>query len=101
MGNLKDKQQFIRFLKDNNVYGNYMHAFENRELYRKRISTLKTFFIYYTPEQYLLCAFDWGNTKEGWQYWRNLYDKWMHYLDSINNNYGNSKTTFYTFSERQ
>ena len=78
------KQQFIRFLKQNNVYGNYMHAFENREeIYRKRISNLKTFFTNYTPEQYLLCAFTWGNTKEGLQYWCYLNTKWMHYLDNI------------------
>ena len=80
------KQQFIRFLKDNNVYGNYMCAFENRELYKKRRSSLKTFFPTYKPEQYLLCAFDWDYTNEGMRYWYNLHKKWMHYLDNIKNN---------------
>ena len=83
---ISNKQIFIRFLKENNTYGNYMYAFENREeIYRKRISNLKTFFTNYTPEQYLLCAFTWGNTKKGLQYWQNLDKKWTYYLANINN----------------
>ena len=36
MGNLKDKQLFIQFLKDNDAYEEYVNNFNKREKFRRK-----------------------------------------------------------------
>ena len=70
------KRKFIRFLKQNNAYEQFMFNFRkqnplcnNKELYFKSYSNADTL-------KYVDYAFVWDNTKEGWEYWANLDKKW-------------------------
>ena len=90
MGNLKDKQLFIQFLKDNDAYEEYVYNFNKREKFRNKACPKNQFFSKKEPKEYILFAFTWDSTSEGLRFWNEIDIKWMHYLDSINNNYGNS-----------
>ena len=73
------KQQFIRFLKDNNAYEQYMFNFNKREEKRNKAYPKSQFFSKTKPENYVNRAFTWINTKEGNPFWFNLSIEWKRY----------------------
>lgn len=36
------------------------------------------------PEEFIFCAFSWNSTKEGYEYWYNLYLQWVRVCDALN-----------------
>lgn len=72
------KQQFIKFLKDNNAYEQYLFNFN--KIYPKNQYLSKL-----TPENFIDRAFTWCYTNEGWQYWFNLSDEWQRYYTQNDN----------------
>ena len=82
------KQHFIHFLKDNNVYEQYILNFNNRKKinkYYRETPFIKYFKI--TNETLLITnAFYWLSSPEHYYFWYILNKKWMHYLDNIKNN---------------
>lgn len=90
MGNLKDKQIFIQFLKDNDAYEEYVYNFNKREKFRNKACPKNQFFSKKEPKEYILFAFTWDSTSEGLRFWNEIDIKWMDYLANINNNYGNN-----------
>ena len=71
------KQEFIRFLKNNNAYEEYMFNFKNRNI--PKISFIE--FINNTPKtDYIYQAFPWHKTKGGIQKWSELSKKWVNQL---------------------
>lgn len=65
-------EKFIKFLKDNNAWGNFERNFIKQERdverYKKDCKTLKN--------SYLSYAFIWSKTREGPEYWSELNRKW-------------------------
>lgn len=87
---LTPKQRFIHFLKQNNVYEQYMFNFNNidginfRKKYRKEYASIKSFFLFSKKKYYVYNAFLWESTKEGYNFWNNLQIKWE-YQDNLYN----------------
>ena len=93
MDDIECYNNFIRFLKDNNIYKSFFVAFNSEEgiKYRKERTekiSLKDFILYcrdcksfdgyrkrHTLNTIVLCfAFIWYQTKEGDKFWRKIYD---------------------------
>ena len=72
------KQQFIQFLKQNNAYEQYMLNFNNRSKMSKYYSkkAFKKYFKFTEEKLLITNAFDWDKTKEGFDYWDKIDDKW-------------------------
>ena len=77
------KKQFIRFLKENNCYGNFIFNLENHKQYiysykfnnvddivKETINRNNNLVNEFT------CAFSWTNTIEGYRYWANKSYQW-------------------------
>ena len=77
------KQQFIRFLKENNAYEPFLTNFEKREEKRNKVCPKRQYLKKMEPEDFIDRAFDWKNTKEGWKYWFNLSIEWQRIFDKI------------------
>ena len=76
---ISNKQLFIKFLKENNAYGQYILNFNNREKYRNKVCPKNQFFSKTERKEYILCAFDLSKTIEGWSYWNKFHGKWINY----------------------
>ena len=81
------KKLFIRFLKENNCYGNFVYYMRIRGGYFSDINVLvaiselnKTSEIYY--------SIDWENTKQGKKFWSDMNDKWKWAIKKYKENYG-------------
>lgn len=74
------KKMFLLFLIKNLVFIRYFINFYNDDLDRG----FKSFINSYTPYSYFTAAFDFSYTKEKIEFWRNINDKWINYLE---NNY--------------
>ena len=75
------KQQFVKFLKDNNVYEQYMFNFKEHRIKRKEYVpqiyyTAKDFFLKCYYKDFLMHAFMWRYTSEGFLYWEDMNRKW-------------------------
>ena len=76
---ISTKKLFIKFLKDNNVYEQYMFNFNNRTKISKYYPK-KTFTSYFeTTDLYLAInnAFNWSDSPEHFRFWENLNTKWI------------------------
>lgn len=73
MENLKTKsaKKFMRFLKDNDAVTKYM---EQIHIY---CMTFDQVLKRYNKDQYIIGPFVWTNTKEGYDYWWELHEKWI------------------------
>ena len=73
------KQQFIHFLKQNNIYEQYIDNFDLEysvtwdKCWEK---TLKNFFEKMPPDQFINYSFNWAKTKEGSYFWADIDIKW-------------------------
>ena len=69
--------------KFNHYYQNYSNQHSKKEnyfsLYLNRYNTKKAIV------NILASAFDWDNTKEGFEYWNKLNDEWNEYLEKNDN----------------
>ena len=76
------KQHFIHFLKDNNVYEQFMFDFNNRNKISKYYP--KKLFIHFfkTTDETLLIydAFNWLASPENYRFWSNINKKWDSYI---------------------
>ena len=76
----KQKKTFIRFLKENNCYQQYVK--NNKQYMKQNKSLFKSFdeIIQYSGEvtnnPELLYSFCWNDTKEGDNYWLKIHVKW-------------------------
>ena len=80
----KNKKLFIKFLKENHAYENFMFNFNNREKYlgyRKR--TFNNFISFALYNALIYSAFNWFGTSEGYEYWHVLDRQWCLYYDSL------------------
>lgn len=70
------KQYFFHFLKQNNVYEQYMNNFNKREKHRNEICPKNQFLSKSEPVNFIDRAFTYSRTKEGHEFWFNLSVKW-------------------------
>ena len=80
---ISDKQQFIHFLKENNIYEQYMYNFNKREESRNKAFPKNQYFSKVRRGQYINYAFTWSKTIEGWSYWHKFHEKWINYPTAI------------------
>lgn len=78
-------KNFIRFLKSENAYAKYKINLFNPSVK----SNIKTFFlskdnvlINKVSGSYICGAFNWRKSKEGYNYWRDLDEKWSNKLSN-------------------
>ena len=82
------KQQFVHFLKDNNVYEKYMFYFKADKYYKNSffVCPKKVTFDYFVSkvkkENYISFSFDWKNTTEGYDFWGFLSSEWRKCINS-------------------
>ena len=77
------KQQFIKFLKQNNAYEQFLnnfkiHRIKNKELINSNKITPKEFFINTFCGDFFAYAFFWKDTPQGFSYWGRLDNEWRH-----------------------
>ena len=82
------KRNFIKFLKQNNAYGPYMYNFNSLEgiFYKKRYGTSinsKKFFENLSYTDYLLEAFHWSDTYQGYRFWLDLNKEWIETMQNV------------------
>ena len=76
------KQQFVKFLKDNNVYEQYMHDFNKREDYRNYECPKNQILSKVEPLCFIDSAFSWCGTKEGHMFWLRMSYNWKQYCSN-------------------
>ena len=79
------KQQFIRFLKENNAYEEYIHNFNNRKEEDNKVCPKNKFFSKTEPLDFIDSAFNWSNSHEHFLFWENLNGKWIDYIITLYN----------------
>ena len=78
----KNKQKFLRFLKDNNCYHKYFKYFNNIVVGHKFRDTniyhldIENFFQETRVCDFLCDAFAWGHVDEGYWFWVDIERKW-------------------------
>ena len=92
------KQHFIKFLKDNNAYEQFMFYFDSRrgKLFRERKNLLcssESYFYVCYKKNYLIDAFLWIDTSQNYDYWESLSNKWIKLLEN------DVETTFHQIPE--
>lgn len=86
-------QQFINFLKKNNVYDKYTYNFNKHDVndfmidicYLRgiyKITSISCLFEY-TVVDMILEAFKWNQTTEGECFWLKIHKKWLDFIDMI------------------
>lgn len=86
--NLKD---FFQFLMDYKILHPYMRYLKKNNEWRKNNTIidnestfLKTYIIEDTSREFIILhAFPWGKTYEGYNFWANIHDKWITYIQNI------------------
>ena len=76
------KQQFIKFLKDNKVYEQFMHNFDKREDYRNFTCSKNQFLSKMEPVCFINGAFTYDRTKEGYDFWLRMSLNWQQYCSN-------------------
>jgi hypothetical protein len=80
----KDKklcQLFINFLKENGIYKSYITEKFRFEVYNNIIHTS----VCDNPKMYIMGAFIFFNTRQGWEFWRKMNEKWIQTLEKYLN----------------
>lgn len=99
MKTFNGKQLFIRFLKQNNAYEQYVINFNSIEGYEYRrylnLYSSNDFFKHENMLHFTGYPFVWNKTKEGWLYWEIIDEKWVKYVNT--KKYGKTKTYLNTF----
>lgn len=84
----KWEKEFRKFLIENNAYENYrgnLYKYEykmHNDLSEVISPTVLTSII---PNNYIMFAFIWSDTKEGNEYWQNLHNKWNTKINNLKN----------------
>lgn len=78
-----NKQQFIHFLKQNNVYEQFLTNFDKRESFRNFIYPKSKYLSEVEPLDFLNRAFTWCYTKEGHDFWYYLSIEWKDFYSKI------------------
>ena len=68
-----DKAKFKKWLKENEIY----------EIYENAVKSYGLVNISYADD-FIVSAFDWAETTEGHEYWYNVDEKWLEYLEDNN-----------------
>ena len=77
------KQQFIHFLKQNNIYETFVFYFNKREDIRNNICPKSRFFSETEHIKYIDKAFSWSSTKEGHMFWFRMSTNWRRYYSNL------------------
>ena len=81
------KAEFFEFLRENDCASKFC---VNRAIIRKEERIL-TFINRVPSNEWMLAAFAWDNTPQGYKYWENVNFKWAHRLRAIEYNIQKSK----------
>jgi len=65
---------FILFLKDNNIYEEYIMEYK---AYKRNTLDVMEFLSSTYESMYLSDSFTWVSTRKGFTFWRNIDDEWM------------------------
>jgi len=77
-------KKFVKFLKDNGVYNEFIYNCNNKAnnaFIRKEWKSLKTFCTDLNDYAYIRYAFIWIETKEGYDFWNKIDDDWNKLLN--------------------
>ena len=77
-------EEFKQFLIDNNCLESYLYNLKHFKFSSASPNSI---------DKFIIVAFKWNATKEGWDFWNNLDNKWKARVMSCNQNYD------YTFIE--
>lgn len=87
----KDKklcQLFINFLKENGIYKSYITEKFRFEVYNYNIidtnvcdNNIIHTSVCDNPKMYIMGAFIFFNTRQGWEFWRKMNEKWIQTLE--------------------
>lgn len=82
------KKGFIFFLKEKGVYVKFRKYFEEdakTQSYYSEYTKMgaKRYLNNVSPEEFLMCAFDWEKTEERFKFWYKLDREWMLRIDLI------------------
>lgn len=90
-----DKQIFIRFLKENNLYASFKTNFKSNNLsylkdwheseYNDILSGKGNYFEVINPKNYIQYAFTWNRSKEGDVFWVAKDNEWRKVLSYYHN----------------
>lgn len=96
MNNITDIKKFIRFLKANNIYCEYITCATNPSYTfdkhygdtKQQYDCLKDFLLNARKSYFIGNAFSWKKTPQGHEFWLQMSHLWMKYLkngETINN----------------
>jgi len=79
-------KNFVKFLKDNNIYDKFIYYLQQDINMRKKISypyiEINNFCDEVNVYQYIKTAFLWRSTPEGYDFWNYWDDRWIYLLSS-------------------
>ena len=76
-------QLFINFLKENGIYKSYITEKFRFEVYDDDNDIHAN--VYNNPKMYIMGAFIFVNTRQGWEFWRKMNKKWNQTLEKYLN----------------
>ena len=77
-----NKDLFIKFLKENLIYQRFIVCYEDCKSSNHEESFI-SFLKKSTPALYLVNGFRWKDTNEGYDYWHEISNKWIHCLNNL------------------
>ena len=80
----RDRKTFINFLRENKIFSRFYALFKLgvkwRKTFKLPIYEMK-YFQEIDPEDFIVDAFQWHKTKEDFEYWRDLSNKWYNFYN--------------------
>lgn len=73
------RDEFVNFLKENNVYEKFLKKFEQGTSIDVH-GPFDSYLDLVSYEEFVIEAFYWGMKSD---FWGDIHDKWLEYLDSI------------------
>lgn len=93
MKNNKEIREFVKFLKDNNIYLQFKYYSSNSKYWSESMpyecKRSSPFYMNYnsTPHYFIYYAFAWRNTDEGFDFWEQKHRAWCNICDKKINNH--------------
>lgn len=77
-------RRFIKFLKENDCYEQYIFNYKNMgDRWKKEYFSEKHHIKLYNAREYVCIAFEWSKTKEGRLYWLSIDIDWRSIADKF------------------
>jgi hypothetical protein len=81
MTNEKLVIEFVKFLVHEHVLKKYVNNFQNKNNTYQRKFNISSY--HFLPQDLLARSFHWDETKEGFDFWIKMHNKWVIWLKNI------------------